>query len=109
MEDFRRRITLDYAKWTALSALRSGAPIKSRKDVYPLLDGVAFPDVLSSSRAISASEFNAWHEIATAARCQRDRRLPTGWSAKFRAPDMGDESRRGFRSLLMWQMFIRAA
>jgi hypothetical protein len=26
MAEFRRQIILDYAKWTALSALRSGAP-----------------------------------------------------------------------------------
>ena len=64
MKDCRRQIILDYAKWTALSALRSGTPagFKARKDVYPQLDKIAFSDVLSSHRAISASEFNAWHE-----------------------------------------------
>ena len=44
MEDCRRQIILDYAKWTALSALRSGTPkgFKARKDVYPQLNKIAF-------------------------------------------------------------------
>ena len=83
MEDCRRQIILDYAKWTVLSAFRSGAPIKSRKDIYPLIDAVAFADVLSSSRAISASEFDSWHEIKTSALCSSDPPLPTGWSVKL--------------------------
>ena len=51
MKDYRRQIILDYAKWTALSALRSGTPagFKARKDVYPQLDKIAFSDVLSST------------------------------------------------------------
>ena len=73
MKDCRRQIILDYAKWTALSALRSGTPagFKARKDVYPQLDKIAFSDVLLSHRAISASEFNAWHERETEALCAR--------------------------------------
>jgi hypothetical protein len=47
MSRFRAQIVLDYAKWTALSATRSGAPIKSRGDVYSLLDAVTFGEVLS--------------------------------------------------------------
>ena len=45
-----------------------GARIKSRKDVYPLLDAVAFGDVLSPGRAIAGAEFDVWHEAQTAAR-----------------------------------------
>ena len=80
--DCRRQIILDYAKWTALSALRFGAQkgFKSREDVYPLLDAVAFADVLCSNRAISASEFNDWHKRETVELCGRanlDPRLPT--------------------------------
>ena len=83
MPDVRRQIILDYAKWTALSALRAGAPIKSRRDVYPLLDAVPFEDVLGRSRTMSTSAFDAWHETATAALCARDARLSTGWSTKL--------------------------
>lgn len=37
MTEPRATILRTYAEWTALSALRSGAPIKSRSDIYPLL------------------------------------------------------------------------
>ena len=106
MEDCRRQIILDYAKWTVLSAFRSGAPIKSRKDIYPLIDAVAFADVLSSSRAISASEFDSWHEIKTSALCSSDPPLPTGWSVKLiniylkTAAYIGDIDSNGLRDVL---------
>ena len=111
MKDYRRQIILDYAKWTALSALRSGTPagFKARKDVYPQLDKIAFSDVLSSHRAISASEFNAWHERETEALCARvpiNPRLPTGWSVKViniflkTTAYVGDIGRPGLREAL---------
>src|SRR5207244_11361671 len=83
MDDVRRRIVLDYAKWTALSALRSGAPIKSRADVYPLLDAVAFGAILRPGLPITAAEFDAWHESETLALCGRNRRVPVGWGLKL--------------------------
>lgn len=42
MTDARKAIIATYAEWTAMSALRSGAPIKSRRDVYTALRGVDF-------------------------------------------------------------------
>ena len=42
MSEVRERIISTYAEWTAMSALRSGAPIKSRRDVYTALRGVEF-------------------------------------------------------------------
>jgi hypothetical protein len=83
MAEFRRQIILDYAKWTALSALRSGAPIKSRAEVYPLLDAVAFSDVLSPGQPIQSAKFDAWHERQTAALCARHPLLRIGWAAKL--------------------------
>ena len=83
MTDFRCQIVLDFAKWTALSATRSGSPIKSRLDVYPLLDAVAFGEVLQPGSSITAAEFDAWHEAETLAICARDRRVPTGWGVKL--------------------------
>jgi hypothetical protein len=83
MREFRRQIILDYARWTALSALRSGAPIKSRGDVYPLLDAIAFGRVLNPNAAIAEADFDAWHEMETAALCARDPRLPIGWGVKL--------------------------
>jgi hypothetical protein len=57
MEEFRRQIILDYAKWTALSALRSGAPVKSRTEIHPLLDAVVFSGVHNSGQPITSAEF----------------------------------------------------
>jgi hypothetical protein len=71
----RTQIILDYAKWTALSATRSGAPIKSRGDVYPLLDAVTFAEVLTLGLPISRLEFDAWHEAQTLGICARDDRI----------------------------------
>ena len=42
MSEIRKAIIATYAEWTAMSALRSGAPIKSRRDVYTVLRGVDF-------------------------------------------------------------------
>jgi hypothetical protein len=42
MSEVRKAIIAAYAEWTAMSALRSGAPIKSRRDVYTALRGVDF-------------------------------------------------------------------
>ena len=111
--DCRRQIIIEYAKWTALSATRAGAPIKDRETLYPLLDEVAFPVVLSSSTAISKAEFDAWHERETDALCHRANSgkpevapFPTGWSAKLinvylkTAVYVGDLGREGLRDVL---------
>jgi len=83
MSEFRNQIVLDFAKWTALSGLRSGAPIKSRAHVYPLLDAVTFGDVLGPGPPITGPEFDAWHEAQTLALCARDLRVQVGWGAKL--------------------------
>jgi hypothetical protein len=105
MKGFRRQIILDYAKWTALSALRAGAPIKARTEVYPLLDAVAFGDVLNPGPPIAGAEFDAWHEAETAALCARAK-VPTGWGAKLinvylkTAAYVGELGRPGLRQVL---------
>ena len=88
----RCQILVEYAKWTALSAVRAGCPIRAREPVYRLLDGVAFAEVLCGE----ASDFNEWHECQTVALCDRakphlpetwiashGREFPVGWSAKL--------------------------
>jgi len=80
----RAKIITDYASWTVLSALRSGAPIKSRRDVYPLLRTVDFGALLQQSTPpISEGQFDAWHEAATLSLCERRTDLCTGWAAKM--------------------------
>ncbi len=106
MTEVRRQIVLDFAKWTALSALRSGAPIKSRLHVYPLLDAVAFGEVLRPGALIAGAEFDGWHETETLALCARDRRVPIGWGVKLinvylkTAAYVGDLGRPGLRAAL---------
>lgn len=106
MMDCRRKIILDYAKWTALSALRSGAPVKSREVIYPLLDAVEFDVVLNSSKEISTLEFDAWHERETKELSDRESRLQIGWSAKLinvylkTAAYVGELGRQGLRDVL---------
>jgi hypothetical protein len=106
MTEFRRQIILDFARWTALSTLRSGAPIKSRLDVYRLLDAGAFGEVLQPGSPITTAEFDGWHEAETLALCARDRRVPIGWGVKLinvylkTAVYVGDLGRPGLRTAL---------
>ena len=83
----RCQILVEYAKWTALSAVRTGAPIRDRETVYRLLDGVTFAEVLSGEPEIS---FDCWHQCQTEALCSAADHLrpdvvpfPVGWSAKL--------------------------
>ncbi|MEJ7811323.1 MAG: hypothetical protein WKG32_13005 [Gemmatimonadaceae bacterium] len=83
MPGCRPKIIRDYARWTALSALRSGAPIKSRADIYPLLDDAAFGVVLDGKEPIGREEFDRWHEAATLALVERRPKLGVGWATKL--------------------------
>lgn len=84
MTDIRARIIATYAEWTALSALRSGAPIKSRADVYSVLRACDFGLLFDKKLGpIAASEFNHWHRNATQDVLARERRLTVGWATKI--------------------------
>jgi hypothetical protein len=83
MSECRGQIVREFASWTALSALRSGAPVKSRSDVYQLLDQVRFGDVLFGSEPITPAQLDAWHKAAAESLCARDPRLVIGWGAKL--------------------------
>ena len=85
----RCQILVEYAKWTARAAVAAGAPIKAKKTVYRLLDGVAFAEVLSGAE-VSAEWFDCWHQRETEALCSAANDLkpdvapfPVGWSAKL--------------------------
>lgn len=80
----REKIVETYARWTVLSALRSGSPIKSRKDVYPLLGRPDFEPLFDRSLgAVSRETFDAWHRAAVRALIRREARLNVGWAAKM--------------------------
>jgi hypothetical protein len=67
-----------------MSALRSGAPIKSRRDVYTVLRGVDFR-ILFKKRLgpINRRTFDAWHADAVQAMIDREPRLNVGWATKI--------------------------
>ena len=115
----RCQILVEYAKWTAFSAVRLG-PIRASESVDELLGGVAFSKVLNPSLGqISRKEFNEWHQCETNALCARAKPLPpwwvaahscsefpVGWSAKLinvylkTAAYVGDLGREGLRDVL---------
>lgn len=81
----KRNIILEFAAWTVLSALRSGAPMKSRKAVYSALGQIDFSPVLDESLGpIDSDIFEPWH----AATLQQLTKIPAlegqiGWAAKM--------------------------
>ncbi len=80
----RPRIIAQYAEWTTMSALRSGAPIKSRRDVYTALRQVDFAPLFDKSMGpISRVAFDEWHADAVGRLCSVDSRLTVGWAAKM--------------------------
>ena len=103
----RRSIITTYAGWTALSALKSGSPIKSRADIYPLLGTVNFGAVLDgSSGAITVKDFADWHRAAVSGIQATRPALVVGWAAKLinvylkTAAYVGELGRPGLRDLL---------
>ena len=86
MTDTRRDILRSYAEWTALSAFRSGAPVKSRVDLYPLMRRGIFDQVLDDDRGpIARQEFEGWHRSSVLKLMKRQPRLNGyyGWAAKL--------------------------
>jgi len=84
MSEIRQAIIATYAEWTAMSALRSGAPIKSRRDVYTALRGVDFEVLFNEGLGpINRSTFDAWHVHAVQDMLFREPRLTVGWAVKI--------------------------
>jgi hypothetical protein len=84
MTDLRSQIIATYAEWTALSALRSGAPIKSRQDVYGVIRKVEFESLFDRQLGpIGTSDFNRWHQEATERMLVHEPRLCVGWATKI--------------------------
>jgi len=84
MSDVRKAIIATYAEWTAMSALRSGAPIKSRRDVYTALRGVDFAVLFASALGpINRATFDAGHTRAVRRLIEREPRLTVGWATKI--------------------------
>src|SRR5262245_52682490 len=87
-DEKRKKIVHDFAQWTALSALRSGSPLKSGQQIYSLIDRHARLTVLfDATRAIDQNEFDRWHEQTVAAFVDAEpalrRTSQVGWAAKI--------------------------
>ncbi len=83
-QSIRREIILEYSKWCVLSALRSGAPVKSRKSLFPIIEAIHFDTVLNGEHIISESDFNKWHKkecISVAKKLGNEQLI--GWSTKI--------------------------
>jgi hypothetical protein len=84
MSDVRKAIIATYAQWTAMSALRSGAPIKSRRDVYTAIRGVDFAALFANELGpINRTTFDEWHANAVQRLIELEPRLTVGWAAKI--------------------------
>ena len=84
MTEVRKAIIATRAEWAAMSTPRSGAPVKSRRDVYTALRGVDFAVLFANALGpINRGTFEAWHADAVHAMIEREPRLTVGWAAKI--------------------------
>jgi hypothetical protein len=84
MTEVRDKIVATYAQWTALSALRSGAPIKARQDIYPLFRHIDLEVLFDAALGpISISTFDEWHRTTVETLIAKEPRLSVGWATKI--------------------------
>ena len=79
-------ITREFARWTVLSALRSGAPVKKRTSVYEILDYINddLEELFDRKRGpISPEQFDAWHKTTVGKMVDFQPNLNFGWAAKM--------------------------
>jgi hypothetical protein len=82
----REIILRAYAEWTAMSALRVGAPIRSREAIYGLIRRLDFAPITDRSRGrIEPAEFDRWHAKSVRKIGNLEQRLKgrIGWAAKI--------------------------
>lgn len=79
----RFKITEEYAKWTALSATRSGCPLKSKRDVYGLIEQIDFNTIICGSNPVKEIEFHEWHKRNTEKLNGIRSELRIGWATKI--------------------------
>jgi len=79
----RFEICNTFGRWIAFSGTRSGCPLKSRSDIYPLINDVNFDLILKGNEPISKQEFNDWHSMYSELIKQKEPRLPIGWTTKL--------------------------
>lgn len=96
MSPQREKIIKTFSAWTALSALRSGAPVKSKADVYKIIESLPFCQILNSPASCrdadqaqkSCDAFELWHRAALHAAVIKIKNIcgksdEWGWAAKI--------------------------
>ncbi len=78
----RHQVIENYAQWCAFSATRSGCPLKSRADVYPLIQLPKYDQILIGDKEIDEAEFDSWHKESCIA-ISNEREICIGWAAKL--------------------------
>ena len=105
----RELIVRTYAEWTALSALRTGSPIRSRKSVYRAIRQLDFSQLVDPSLGrIECEEFERWHTGALRRLGEVEPALAQqiGWAAKIvnvylkTYAYVGDQGRANLRGCL---------
>ena len=71
-----------FCEWTAFSSTRSGAPLKSRIDVYPLIRLPRYDEILSGD-IIDLKEFEDWHTKSVNEICTSRSEMNIGWAVKL--------------------------
>ncbi|NPV14398.1 hypothetical protein HPY86_05650 [candidate division WOR-3 bacterium] len=85
-ETVREKIVGTFAEWAAVSATRSGCPIKKTEKVYDLINIPNYEEILD--KRITRKKFDNWHKesaekIVRKARQKFNIRLSFGWAAKL--------------------------
>ena len=80
----REKIINDFAEWAAFSSTRSGCPVKSRDEIYPLIRIPDYKKILDDDN-IAEKSFNQWHRenIEKIINDKVGKRLSIGWAAKL--------------------------
>lgn len=81
--EFRFKIIEKFAQWIAFSGTRSGCPLKSRSDVYPLINLPDYDKIFQGSKVIIKEEFNQWHEFSSMLITKKRPEMPIGWTTKL--------------------------
>lgn len=82
--DTREKIIKTYAEWIAFSGTRSGCPLKSREDVYPLIRVPNYDQIFLGKAPITNAEFSSWHQKAIEVVVEESRKkLSIGWAGKL--------------------------
>jgi hypothetical protein len=83
MVSLRQKISETYAQWTAFSGTRSGCPLKSRHDIYPLIQLPNYNAILEGNDTVTKVEFDDWHRSNSILIKTKQPLLSIGWTTKL--------------------------